>query len=91
MLLKQTSISKSEAFTCCVSHHGRADRLQYYTGDSWDLPCDCGLRSCEAAEQPAPGSRCCRRRDLDVGTSCTWAADAHAEAPPPSNPEKDLL
>ena len=32
---------------CCRVFHGWADVLQVYTGDSWDLPCDCGVRRCE--------------------------------------------
>ncbi|CAK9071057.1 unnamed protein product [Durusdinium trenchii] len=76
-----------EALVCCVSHHGRADRMQYYTGLPWDLPCHCGL-PCDGPPSstvaaPASGVRCC-------GERCGWAGEANVVPPAATNVEKDL-
>ncbi|CAE7029058.1 unnamed protein product [Symbiodinium sp. KB8] len=75
----------AEGFVCCWSHHGRADRLEYYTGVAWDLPCDCGL-SCPNVPSSTPGVRCCG----NGSAQCTWAAEANLVPPAPANPDKDL-
>lgn len=28
---------------CCAVYHGWAEKLEYFTGVAWDLPCDCGV------------------------------------------------
>ncbi|CAE7775898.1 unnamed protein product [Symbiodinium sp. CCMP2592] len=75
----------AEGFVCCWSHHGRADRLEYYTDVPWDLPCDCGL-TCPGVPSSNPGVRCCG----NGSAQCTWAAEANPVPPAPTNPDKDL-
>lgn len=47
---------------CCWPFWGYGDKLQYFTGVPWDLPCNCGLELCEGYDRPAGGAteHCCR-------------------------------
>jgi hypothetical protein len=37
----------TKGIICCDNTWGWAEKLEYFTGVAWDLPCDCGLRVCE--------------------------------------------
>eukprot|EP00930_Biecheleria_cincta_P015603 TRINITY_DN12956_c0_g1_i1.p1 TRINITY_DN12956_c0_g1~~TRINITY_DN12956_c0_g1_i1.p1 ORF type:complete len:1182 (+),score=143.87 TRINITY_DN12956_c0_g1_i1:64-3546(+) len=38
--------------TCCESFWGWGEKLEYFTGRRWDLPCNCGLSKCATASLP---------------------------------------
>eukprot|EP00928_Gymnodinium_smaydae_P090129 TRINITY_DN73978_c0_g1_i1.p1 TRINITY_DN73978_c0_g1~~TRINITY_DN73978_c0_g1_i1.p1 ORF type:complete len:939 (-),score=92.55 TRINITY_DN73978_c0_g1_i1:279-2894(-) len=39
------------ALNCCENYWGWGEKLEYYTGVAWDLPCNCGLLGCEKAAE----------------------------------------
>ncbi|CAE7774913.1 rskn-1 [Symbiodinium sp. CCMP2592] len=46
--------------TCCDAFWGWGEKLEYFTGKPWDLPCNCGLSGCEEKPQDqADASRVC--------------------------------
>lgn len=46
---------------CCWPFWGWGEKLQYFTGVPWDLPCNCGLSVCEAYErEQSHVESCCR-------------------------------
>merc|ERR1712187_486186 len=32
-----------DGLDCCAVYHGWAEKVEYFTGVPWDLPCDCGV------------------------------------------------
>eukprot|EP00933_Yihiella_yeosuensis_P057388 TRINITY_DN5717_c0_g1_i2.p1 TRINITY_DN5717_c0_g1~~TRINITY_DN5717_c0_g1_i2.p1 ORF type:complete len:826 (-),score=133.28 TRINITY_DN5717_c0_g1_i2:145-2622(-) len=47
---------------CCSVYHGWAEKLEYFTGVAWDLPCDCGIG--EESGCIAHGEECLHRDDI---------------------------
>ncbi|CAK9040163.1 Hypothetical protein (Fragment) [Durusdinium trenchii] len=45
--------------TCCEAFWGWSEKLEYFTGKSWDLPCNCGLSECEPREGAERAQGCC--------------------------------
>jgi hypothetical protein len=44
--LPQRGTCVINGFICCANFYGWSEKLEYFSGVAWDLPCDCGLRSC---------------------------------------------
>ncbi|CAE8627589.1 unnamed protein product [Polarella glacialis] len=62
-------------FACCEVFHGWAEKLEFFTGLPWDLPCNCGLaEQCAQYErtsdypQLTANHRCCHLRHEDPPT-----------------------
>jgi len=58
---------------CCWPFWGWGEKLQYFTGVPWDLPCNCGIDVCERYDRPratAQGKvgsdQCCRHTGSDA-------------------------
>ena len=47
---------------CCWPFWGWGEKLQYFTGVRWDLPCNCGVSVCEkfSRGQGSGSENCCR-------------------------------
>ncbi|CAE8587874.1 unnamed protein product, partial [Polarella glacialis] len=41
---------------CCWPFWGWGEKLQYFTGVPWDLPCNCGVSVCDRYERPLEGN-----------------------------------
>eukprot|EP00927_Polykrikos_kofoidii_P059506 TRINITY_DN54655_c0_g1_i1.p1 TRINITY_DN54655_c0_g1~~TRINITY_DN54655_c0_g1_i1.p1 ORF type:complete len:972 (-),score=135.87 TRINITY_DN54655_c0_g1_i1:152-3067(-) len=63
-----------EGLDCCGVYHGWADKLEYFTGIPWDLPCNCGVGlefGCAAGE----GGQCLREGEPHIQSSFEFGED----------------
>eukprot|EP00927_Polykrikos_kofoidii_P025398 TRINITY_DN22823_c0_g1_i1.p1 TRINITY_DN22823_c0_g1~~TRINITY_DN22823_c0_g1_i1.p1 ORF type:complete len:1364 (+),score=168.75 TRINITY_DN22823_c0_g1_i1:220-4311(+) len=51
---------------CCWPFWGYGEKLQYFTGVSWNLPCNCGLDLCEEYARPLDFADATNRTQADL-------------------------
>ncbi|CAE8643385.1 unnamed protein product [Polarella glacialis] len=77
-----------QGFDCCHAVWGWSDKLEYFTGRRWDLPCNCGLSTCQAASPPETTAfreqSCCSHV---LGSPAAYCDEAQ---PPPPEVNADL-
>ncbi|CAE7226437.1 unnamed protein product [Symbiodinium sp. KB8] len=80
---------------CCWPFWGWGEKLQYFTGVKWDLPCNCGVSVCETFSRrlDSGSENCCRHAGstalfpvTDPGvfyceTNFSWSGPTGAEDP----------
>lgn len=82
-----------KGFSCCEVFHGWAEKLEFFTGQSWNLPCNCGLDDfcaefTSTADYPelTTNHRCCHLRHQDPPLLHCFNIGSF----PPSNPPMDF-
>ncbi|CAJ1450528.1 unnamed protein product [Effrenium voratum] len=81
---KQQSGCGLRGFSCCEAFWGWGEKLEYFTGKPWDLPCNCGLSACR--EMPS-AQACCALAGKDADVRCERLSMALPEVNTPEDSE----